>query len=347
MMMKRLLISFLCILFGLIIIIIEFPKNVVAEDSYVNIPDLSIISIDPIFGMYQKNVDENIYYSLSYINDSSLIRIYGDHSTPMFEMTKETINPCMALATTWGEAGCSYPGISMTTIMDFQPSTYSSEIDWVKVTANLQEVDSAWYLANAVNNVNVCEGGKAYGMPNALLQHPSGKDRSESTMIDLGVGSYQITSSDWDKWNLDNRVNPVYGFSDSLKKCGSAWIDCGINPISDFTVYACLSLGHQGGSLINYEFGKQLINLLNKPNVQNAFYKAANQLYEDVYNKALEGPTALNGINLNPYLNMVETDTGIDFSDYTGGVGRTNKGNYVALHCIRYCFYKYYFTGGV
>ena len=76
----------------------------------------SVVSIDKVFGQYQKTVDENLYYSLSMVNADTLNRIYGNKSTNMFEMAKETINPCMAFATTWGEAGSSYKGISLTTV---------------------------------------------------------------------------------------------------------------------------------------------------------------------------------------------------------------------------------------
>lgn len=307
----------------------------------------SVVSIDDVFGEYMSTVDENIYYSLSSVNSSTLISIYGAYDTPMFNMAKETINPCMAFATTWGEAGSSYKGISLTTVMDFNPNTYVEEIDWITLTSNLEQVDSAWYITNAKTNYNTNTNGNAYHMPNALLQCPKGGGRSTSSMVGLGVGPYQVTSSDWDNWNLDNRVNPVWGFKDSLRKCGTSWINCGITPISDLTVYACLSLGHQGGGLINYDFGKELINVINRRDVQDAFNKVGYQMYLDAKEKAYNKNISLNDINVSSYLTQLESVTGIDFSDYTGGVGSTNKGNYTATHCLRYVFYKYYYTSGL
>lgn len=307
----------------------------------------SVVSIDDVFGEYMSTVDENIYYSLSSVNSSTLISIYGAYDTPMFNMAKETINPCMALATTWGEAGSSCKGISLTTVMDFNPNTYVEEIDWITLTSNLEQVDSAWYITNTKTNYNTNINGKAYHMPNALLQYPKGGDRSTSSMIGLGVGPYQVTSSDWDNWNLDNRVNPVWGFKDSLRKCGTSWINCGITPISDLTVYACLSLGHQGGGLIEYDFGKELINIINRKDVQDAFNAVGYQMCLDAKEKAYNRDVSLSDINVSTYLTQLESITGIDFSDYTGGVGSTNKGNYTAMHCLRYVFYKYYYTSGL
>lgn len=307
----------------------------------------SVVSIDDVFGDYMSTVDENIYYSLSSVNSQTLISIYGAHDTPMFNMAKETINPCMALATTWGEAGRSSAGVSLTTVMDFSPDTYVEEINWITLSKNLEQVDSSWYITNTKKNYNTNTDGKAYHMPNNLLQYPSGGNRSTSAMTGLGVGPYQTTSSDWDKWDLDNRVNPVWAYSGSLQKCGSSWINCGITPISDLTVYACLSLGHQGGGLISYDFGKQLINVINRQDVQDAFNQVGYQVYLDTKEKAYNKSISLDDINIGKYLPQVEALCGINFSDYTGGPGRTNKGNYTATHCLRYVFYKYYFTGGL
>lgn len=307
----------------------------------------STVSIDRIFGDVQSLVDENIYYSLSAVSASDVRRIYGNHNTAMFKMLEETINPCMAFATTWGEAGASYGGISLTTVMDFNPNTYKEEIDWISLSSNLEQVDSSWYIANAKDEYNTNLDGNAYHMPNALLQYPKGGNRQESAMTGLGVGPYQITSSDWDKWVLDNRVNPVWGFEDSLKKCGKNWITCDINPISDLTVYACLSLGHQGGGLIDMQFGKDLINIINRPDVQEAFNEVGYQMYLDAREKAYTRPISTSDINLKTYVQQLQSKTGINFGSYTGGAGSTNKGNYVAMHCLRYVFYKYYFTSGL
>lgn len=307
----------------------------------------STVAIADTFGERMSTVDENIYYSMSSVNAQSVTRIYGNHDTPMFNKLKECINPCMAFATTWGEAGESYRTISLTTVMDFNPGTYKEEIDWITLSKNLEQVDSLWYLANAKSDVNICDNGKAYGMPTALLQIPIKGNRTESNMLGLGVGPYQVTSSDWDTWNIDNRVNPVWGWESSLKKCGTSWISCGIDPISDLTIYAALSLGHQGGGLINYDFGKELINTINTKEVQDAFNKAGYDMYMMALEKSYSKDISLSDLNVVPYLQQIEYDTGIDFSNYAGGVGRTNKGDYVAKHCLRYCFYKYYFTSGL
>lgn len=307
----------------------------------------SVVGIDNVFGQYQKTVDENLYYSLSMVNSTTLENIYGNKNTKMFEMAKKTINPCMAFATTWGEAGSSYPGISLTTVMDFNPSTYVTEIDWITLSRRIDQVDSAWYYANAKESYNINESSKAWRMPVALLQHPISGSRKTSLMTGLGVGSYQVTSPDWDKWDLDTRINPLWGYEASLEKCGSSWITSGIDPISDITVYACLSLGHQGGNLITYNFGKDLIKLINTQKVQQAILDAGYQMYADAKEKAYNRSISLSDINVSNYLKLVESKTGIDFSDYTGGAGRTNKGDYTMNHVLRYVFYKFYFSAGL
>lgn len=348
-------ISILCLILCLSVCLCIQPRKVnayIEEQESVNIKPVnlttnSIVNISPIFGEPMCTIDENIYYSLASVNKDSLVKIYGDYNTPMFNMLKETINPCMAFGTTWGEAGESYPNISMTTVMDFNPDTYVEEIDWVTLSRNLEQVDSLWYLTNAKVDTNTNEEGYAYGMPNALLQIPKGASRETSTMVSLGVGPYQVTSSNWDTWDIDKRVNPVWGWEASLKKCGTDWIKCDINPISDLTVYSALSLGHQGGSLITYDFGKELISILNQKDVQDTFNKAGYQLCQLAIDKSHEDDICLSNLNVTNYLNQIELETGYDFSDYTGGVGSTNKGDYVARHLLRYCFYKYYFTSGL
>ena len=306
----------------------------------------SVVSVNKSFGEYQSAVDENIYSSMSAVNADALERIYGAHDTPMFNAAKEYINPCMAFATTWGEAGSSYKGISLTTVMDFNPNTYIDQIDWLSLSKNLEQVDSTWYVTNTRQSYNVNESGNAFKMPNALLQVPRGGDRSTHDMTNLGVGPYQITSSDWDKWTLDDRVNPIWGFQDSLAKCGSSWIDCGISPISDLTVYAALSLGHQGGSLIDNQFGKDLINTINTRPVQAAINNAGYAMFMELLEKSYYKEVSLSDIDVGVYVSQVEAETGIKFSGFTGGAGSTNKGTYVLKHCIRYVFYKYYFTSG-
>lgn len=336
------------ILFGVLISVIligTHESEVTAVTTSNNIDmNSSYININEAFGSYQSAVDRNIYNAFRCVDANILVDIYGDVNSQVFQKAKEYINPCMAFATTWGEAGRAYEGISMTTVMDFSPSTYKYEIDWITLTGNLYEVDDAWYIANAVDNYNTNEDSYAYHMPVQLLQYPKSGSRQTSLMTGLGVGPYQITSSDWSTWELSNRVSPIDGFKDSLKKVGTAWTQCDINPTSDLTVYALLSLGHQGGGLITYQFGKNLINKINEPSVQEAFNSAGHLMYLELRDKALTEPVTLSDINLTKYLRMVENETGVKFSNYNGGVGRTNKGNYVALHCLRYVFYKNYFT---
>lgn len=312
----------------------------------VNLTTKSVVSVNKQFGEYMSIVDENIYYSMAKVTARDLEIIYGNKNTPMFNMAKKTINPCMAFATTWGEAGSSYPGISLTTVMDFNPDTYVTEIDWISLSSNMEQVDSAWYYTNTKAKYNTNSSGKAWRMPVALLQFPRGGDRSTSAMVGLGVGPYQVTSSDWDSWDLDSRVNPIWGFQSSLKKCGTPWINCGIDPISDLTVYAALSLGHQGGGLIDMSFGKQLINTINREDVQNAFNKVGYQMYKDALEKSYTKKISTSDINLNKYVQQLNAEVGFNFGKFNGGPGSTNKGNYVAMHCLRYVFYKYYFTSG-
>lgn len=322
---------------------VEVIASEYVDSHYINL-NQSTIKIDDAFGMYQQIVDKNIYSEMSKYQDNILVDIYGDVDTPMFRKASESLNPCMAFATTWGEAGSSYPGISMTTVMDFNPNTYVYDIDWITVTSNLEEVNDTWYRVNVMDNYNTNEDGNAYRMPVALLQFPKGGDRSTSAMSGLGVGPYQITSTDWDKWELENRVSPLVGFRDSVEKLGDNWIKCGIDPISDLTVYAAMSLGHQGGGLINMDFGKELINTINTPKVQEAFNIVGRQMYIDLRDKAYEENVSLANVNVSHYVNQLQEMTGINFSKYNGGVGSTNKGNYVAAHCLRYVFYKNYFT---
>lgn len=330
-----------CLLLLIAGIFFSNPITVKAEA-----PSKSSICVDAIFGEYQKAVDENIYNSMTIVDSTTIDTIYGGASTPVLDCLKETINPCMAFATTWGEAGCSYPGVSMTTIMDFSPDTYSHVIDWISVGRNLEQIDDLWYTVNATNNYNTNNKGNAYHMPNKLLQFPKDGSRETSAMTSLGVGPYQITSSDWSTYTLEDRVNPILGFQNSLVKAGNQWFRVNINPTSDLTVYALLSLSHQGGSLPSMSFGYELISIINKPEVTEAFNIVGKQIYTDLVEKAKNGEVSLSDIDLDNYFFKLEEMVGVDFSNYTGGVGPTNKGNYTALHCLRYVFYKNYFTGG-
>ena len=350
-MKKMIHIAFIICISIIVLAYVDVDRSLSKADSSYTVSNIelnttSVVSIDNVFGEYMKSVDENIYYSMCSVNGNTLRLIFGNRNTPMFNKAIDVINPCMAFATTWGEAGMSYKGISMTTVMDFNPNTYKEQIDWLNISRNLNQVGVEWYYANAKFDYNVNAEGHAYHMPNALLQIPRNGDRSTSEMESLGVGPYQVTSSDWSSYVLEDRVNPIYGFETSLKKVGTAWIDCDIDPISDLTVYAVLSLGHQGGNLITMDFGKQLINIMNKPDVQEAFLHAGRQMFIDLKELAYSKEVSLSDINMNPYLVMVESECGYDFSDYTGGAGITNKGNYVASHLLRYVFYKNYYTSG-
>lgn len=312
----------------------------------IELTNISAVNVDPVFGELQKSVDENIYYSMTAVNEDTINTIYGaDMHTPMLDKLRESINPCMALATTWGEAGRSYDGVSMTTVMDFDPSTYNSDIDWVDVATNLGQVDSSWYVANVGSSFNVNEDGNAYKIPVALLQYSKKTPRETNEFVSLGVGPYQVTTSDWEDWDIDSRVSPILGFESSLRRAGTNWCKLDINPISDLTIYAALSLCHQGQALATYDFGKELISIINTDNVQKAFNHVGYQMYTDVKALAESGKAVCTSdINVADYIPMVQELTGINFRDYTGGPGRTNKGNYVASHLLRYCFYKYYFS---
>lgn len=343
----------ICMLLLICVYICTRPESdiVYAEKDYVSVPPITLttashVGIDKVFGEYMTTVDCNIYYSMCTVNENTLVSIFGDQNTPMFQSAKKWINPCMAFATTWGEAGSAYAGISMTTVMDFNPNTYIDQIDWINLSANLEQIDSSWYAVNAKQSYNTNENGQAYHVPNALLQVPRNGNRATSEMTDLGVGPYQITSSNWEKWQLDDRVNPIWGFKNSLEKIGTSWINCGIDPISDLTVYAVMSLGHQGGSLITMDFGKDLIKIINTKTVQDAINKAGFNMFCELRDKAYSREVSLKDIDVAPYAAQVEAETGISFSGYNGGVGSTNKGMYTLKHCIRYAFYKYYYTSG-
>lgn len=351
--MNRIVYYIYSLVFTACIFIISLYNNTVDVDASYQSINYSIdmkkstIKIDDAFGSYQQTVDKNIYNEMNKYVYDILIETYGDLDTPMFNKAKETINPCMAFATTWGEAGQSYGGISYTTVMDFNPKTYIYDIDWISVSTNLEQVDDDWYRVNTMSNYNTNESGNVYHMPVALLQYPRSGSRETSAMTGLGVGPYQITSSDWDTWELENRVSPILGFSDSIKKTGSAWTKADIDPISDLTVYAALSMGHQGGGLIEYQFGKDLMNIMNTPSVQSAFNEVGRELYLDLRDRSYDKQMSLSDVDLKKGLQQIEEMTGVDFSKYTGGPGRTNKGNYLALHCLRYVFYKNYFTSAM
>lgn len=305
--------------------------------------DYPTADVDTIFGEYQAQVDENLYNSMMIVDSSAVDEIYGSSDCKLLKELKLYINPCMAFATTWGEAGRSYPGVSLTTIMDFNPSVYKYEINWIDVSSNLEQIDDLWYIANAYSDYNTNVDGECYHIPNNLLQIPKSGSRATSAMEGLGVGPYQITSSDWENWNLNDRVNPIDGFKNSLCKAGTSWYKYDVEPYSDLTIYALLSLSHQGGSLINYDFGKQLINEINKPEVTKAFNDVGKMMYEDAKELAGNKSICTSDIKIDKYINILYQTIDKNLGMYTGGPGGTNKGRYVTHHCLKYCFYKYYF----
>lgn len=312
-----------------------------------NFSGSSEIEIASSFNSIQRIVDTNLFKEMAKVDKTFLEDNYKGINTPMFNKAKECINPLMAFATCWGEAGHSYGGVSLTQVMDFQPSTYNSVIDWISVSANLEQVGESWYLSNASDYINENQNGKAYGMPVNLLQAPIKGSRYNSEMTGLGVGPFQITTSDWSKYPLNDRVSPIEGWKWSLTKIGNAWTKCGIDPISDLTVYAALSLSHQGGGLITYPEMKALIQKINTPEVQKGFYKVAGKMYEDLLIKEETEDCSLNDIGRESYMEMLQKETGVAYRNYHVPLGRTNKGWYVFYHCLNYCFYKYYFTGGL
>lgn len=137
--MKRLLVTFMIVMLCNMTILYANINTVSVSASVTNSHNVDMnqesICIDDAFGIYQQTIDKNIYSEMNKYVYDILIEAYGEYDTPIMRKAKETINPCMAFATTWGEAGQSYGGISLTTIMDFNPATYVHEIDWINVTS--------------------------------------------------------------------------------------------------------------------------------------------------------------------------------------------------------------------
>lgn len=325
----------------ILIISICFSSRVDSFAAEVDIPSVEVVSptdfkldIDKVFTYYQKSVDENLYKAISSVNGEYLLKVYKDTNTTLFNKTVECINPCMAFAITLGEAGASYPGISMTTVMDFNPSNYQTEIDWIKLSENVEQVDSTWYLANVTANYNQNTNGEAYKIPVSLLQKQTNNTRFEGDMVSSGVGPYQITTTDWTNYNLDSRVNPVDGFRNLFKSIGDNWLKVGVEPISDLTVYAILYSAHCNST----EFDKNLINKINEKRTQDALNYIGYQVYLDIREKAFEDPVCAYDINITKYLRPLENLLEIDFTNYANG-------DNIVKHCIQYTFYKYYFTG--
>ena len=92
---------------------------------------------------------------------------------------------------------------------------------------------------------------------------------------------------------------------------------------------------------------KALIQKINTPEVQKGFYKVAGKMYEDLLIKEETEDCSLNDIGRDSYMEMLQKETGVAYRNYHVPLGRTNKGWYVFYHCLNYCFYKYYFTGGL
>lgn len=346
--MKDKIISSIILVTMLLLCLPSNHKESYAESKeHLDLTTTSTVNVDLIFGEYQAMVDENLYYSLCSVNEDTLVKLFGNRTSPMFIKAKETINPLMAFATMWGESGRSWPGVSLTNSMDFNPDTYKDEIDWVTLSKNIEQVDSSWYIANVKDNYNTNTSWEGYRVPIALIQHPQQGSRKTDALRHLGVGPYQHTSTDWKTWSLDERLNPVWGWEESISKVGTAWLNSDIRPISDITVYACLSLGHQGGNLITLPFGKELIEYINQEYVQDSIYEVAEQMYRDALAKASKKSISLSDINTDSYRKILEEKLGIKFSKFhKDGYGATNKGNYVIRHVLQYVFYKYYFTSG-
>lgn len=257
-------------------------------------------------------------------------------------------NPCFAFATTWGEAGASNYGISNTTVMDFTPSRYKAKIRWTDVIKNIDCVDEYWYITFADEEYNKGTKGNAYQMPIGLLQYPSEGSRDSANYVSLGVGPYQITSSDWTQWPLTDRVSPLSGWDATLRKAGTLWVDTAKSYNYETTIYACSSLAHQGGGLFKYDFSTKLFKTMDTPEVHKAIVDVGTCMYNDFLASRQRGSKGtVAQLNLSKYNKMVVDKTGIDFSKFSGGVGSTNKGNYTLNHTLRYVFYKLYFNGGI
>lgn len=306
-----------------------YVSSVVSED----------IKIDNVFGNTQCIVDAQIYNGINSVCfKQQMISIFGKLNTPVFNMACDTMNPCMVFAISKGEAGAktSEPGISMTTVLATNSRYYSTPINWIYVTSELSQVDEMWYYTNCDSNTNNNVEYNSYLMPVSYLQNGGSNS--------LGIGPYQITSDDWDKYTLEDRMSPIRGWTTSLKKGGSSWLNCGIEPISDITIMAMLAMNHQGGSIIDSDCGKNIINSINDEYVQECLKECAYEMYLDVYNKAQAGSlTCADDINSSKYLEEFYNKCGIRFSQWSYGSNSTNTGSYVVRHTMQYVFYKYYF----
>ena len=327
----------------LTLLILCISDKAYAEEQSVvrlGVVDSYAININPVFGTVQKNVDENIYIGMLDVCDKySLIDVYGNVDTEVFKYACEVINPCMALATSKGEAGgqTSQKGVSMSTLVATNSRFYTYDIDWIRVTENLEQIDELWYLSNVNNSYSRFVENKSAYMPTSYLQGSGGNS--------LGIGPYQITSSDWDKWTLEDRMSPTKGWLASLRKAGAYWLNYSQTPISDLTIMALLSMSHQGGSIITSDVGIQIIDSINTRSVQDAIIDCANRMYIELEERASNGEVlSADDIPVNKYVQEVYDITGVDFTQWTYSNNPTNTGNYVMMHTLQYAFYKRYYS---
>ncbi len=312
--------------------------------TFLVIPVKAQASVNSIFA--EESIDTALYNKFDAVAKTYLKSAYGNRVSNT--KLESCFNPCFAFATTWGEAGASNYSVSNTTVMDFTPSRYEAKIRWADVVKNIECVDEYWYITFADNEYNKGTKGNAYQMPVGLLQYPSEGSRETANYVSLGVGPYQITSSDWTQWPLTNRVSPLSGWDATLRKAGTLWIDAARSYNYETTIYACSSLAHQGGGLFKYDFSTKLFQAMDKQEVHEAIVDAGTCMYNDFLVSRQKGSKGtIAQLNLSKYNKMVVDKTGIDFSKFSGGVGSTNKGNYTLNHTIRYVFYKLYFNGGI
>lgn len=299
----------------------------------------STVKIDPAFGDLQCLVDAQIYEGMLQVcNERSLRNTYPKVNNELMDYACSVINPCMAFATSKGEAGgqTSAKGVSMTTVLATNDRYYDESIDWVSVTSELSQIDEVWYLTHTDNNNQTNVQYKSCYMPKSYLQN-GGSDG-------LGIGPYQITTSNWNDYTLEDRMSPTKGWLASMKKTGSTWLTSGVQPSSDLTVMALMAMSHQGGAIIDSECGRNIINNINDVSVQESIKRNAWKMYNDIKEKALSGILVnADDIRPNDYIKNVYEETGVNFSQWSYANFKTNTGNYVVTHTLQYMFYKYYF----
>lgn len=310
-----------------------------SDDIYISSLVQSNIYIDNSFGDIQCVVDAQIYKGMTSVcNKDTMVKVYGSQNTSVFNYACDVLNPCMAFATSKGEAGASTsePGVSLTTVIATNSRYYVNEIDWVSATKELSQFDEIWYLSNCDKSFNTNVSYKSAYMPSSYLQN-GGSDS-------LGIGPYQITTSNWSLYTLEDRMSPTKGWIASLRKAGTNWLNYDIEPISDLTIMSLLSMSHQGGSIINSDVGKRIIDNINTEEVQVIIEQCGQDMYKEVLSKVQSGSlVSADSISVNKYVSKVYELSGIDFSKWSYGTNSTNTGNYVIAHTLQYVFYKYYF----